>query len=430
MHMGDFHISVERISKTEGHASLEVEVVKGKVENVKLKVEENKRFFTQAVRGKEYLSVPQFVSRICGTCSIAHALASTEAIEKGLGIEVSEQTILMKKLLSFGLMIRDHAMHLYFFTLPDIFGKDSLLELSDEDPEIVKDAFDVKDAGNFVCKIIGGRAVHPTELRIGGFSRIPTKEETEEAIKKLKNVREKVLKLISILEECDFNFTKKRNYVALCAPQFNFIEGEIRSSDGIVIPEEKFMDFVTRVVIPYSQATAFQFEGKEYMVGALARINLNKEALIEETKESIPEALKIFPSDNVYHNNLAQAIEILHSVDSCISIFENYKFRQETLPEIKVKATESVGVVEAPRGTLYHMVYLNEEGKVKFANFVIPTAQNHIQMERDIKILVERMVEEKKDKHEIQHEIEKLIRAYDPCFSCASHFLKIKWKVS
>lgn len=423
MHEG---FRIERMSKTEGHASLEVEVEKGKVKEVKLKVGENKRFFTQAVRKKEYLAVPQFVSRICGTCSVAHVLASTEAIEKGLGIEVSEQTVLMKKLLAFGLMIRDHAMHLYFFTLPDYFGKDSLLELSDEDPELVKDAFDVKDAGNFVCKIIGGRAVHPTTIRIGGFARIPTQEELVEATNKLKSVRPKILKLIEILSRSEFVFEKKRNYVALCAPEFNFVEGEIRTSEGTVIPEERFFDFVNRVVIPYSQATGFQFEGKEYMVGALARLNLNKEALLPETKESVKEYLKRFPSNNIYDNNLAQAIEILHSIDSCTSVFQNYRFREEALPVIKVKACEGIGVIEAPRGTLYHMVYLTEDGKVKFANFVIPTAQNQIQMERDIKDLVQQMIE--KSEHEIQHAVEKLIRAYDPCFSCASHFLKVKWK--
>ena len=427
MHEG-FNITIDRISKTEGHASLEIEVSDGKVKDAKLKVAENKRFFTQAVRKKDYLTVPQFVSRICGTCSIAHALASTEAIEKGLGISITEQTLLMKKLLSFGLMIRDHAMHLYFFTLPDIFEKDSLLELSDEQPELIKDAFDVKDAGNFVCKTVGGRAVHPTNLRIGGFARIPTKAEVEEALNKLKGVREKTLKLIDILSKSELVFEKKRNYVALCSPQFNFIEGEIRTADGTVIPEEKFFDFVNRVVIPYSQATGFQFEGREYMVGALARLNLNKDALHPETKASVAYCLERFPSDNLYDNNLAQAIEILHSIDSCISVFESYEFKEESLPEFCIKPTEGIGVVEAPRGTLYHMVYLDEEGKVKYANFVIPTAQNQIQMERDIKDLVQQLVDQGIDKHEIQHEVEKLIRAYDPCFSCASHFLRIKWK--
>ncbi|MEM5869598.1 MAG: Ni/Fe hydrogenase subunit alpha [Candidatus Aenigmatarchaeota archaeon] len=423
----DFQIGIEKISKTEGHAKLEVEVSGGKVKDVKLKVAENKRFFTQATRKKEYLAVPQFVSRICGTCSIAHVLASTEALEKGLRVRVSEQAMVMKKLLAFGLMIRDHAMHLYFFTLPDIFEKDSLLELSDEQPNLIKDAFDVKDAGNFVCKIIGGRAVHPTEVRIGGFSRVPSEEEIEEAVSKLKNVRKKALELIDILAKCKLSFEKERNYVALCSPSFNFIEGEIRTFEGTVIPEENFADFVDRVVIPYSQATSFQFEGKEYMVGALARLNLNKVALHPKTIKSVGNILERFPSHNIYDNNLAQAIEILHSIDSCISIFENFSFKQEDLPKISVKATEGIGVVEAPRGTLYHMVYLNEEGKVKYANFIIPTAQNQIQMEKDIKDLVQKLLDEGKDKHEMQHAIERLIRAYDPCFSCASHFLKIKW---
>lgn len=424
MHL-DFDFTIEGISKTEGHASLDVKVRKGKVKEVRLRVNENKRFFTQGVRGKKFEEVPTFLSRICGTCSIAHVLASTEAIERVLGIRVSEQTLILRKLMMFGLMIRDHALHLYFFSLPDIFKKDSILEFAKRKPELLKDAFEVKAAGNSLSKLVGGRAIHPTFTRIGGFSRIPKKDDIQRVLRELKEVRERVLNLIEIFYSSKLEFSRKTTYVALCTPDFNFLEGEIRSSDGIIIPEEEYWNFVNRLVLPYSQSTAFQFTGKPYRVGALARINLNSVSLDEDTKKDVKEFLKRFPSDNIFDNNLAQAIEILHSIDSSIKILESYEFKEEKLPEIKPKGGEGIGVVEAPRGTLYHMIYLNEEGKVKFTNLVIPTAQNQIQMELDIRDLIEENL--KKSKHEIQHSVERLIRAYDPCFSCASHFLKINW---
>jgi coenzyme F420-reducing hydrogenase alpha subunit len=421
----DFDINIDHISKTEGHADLEIRVRGGKVEDVKLKISENKRFYTQAIRNKVFNGVPQLVSRICGTCSIAHLTCSTEAVEKALGIQPSEQTILLRKLTMYGMMIRDHAMHLYFFVLPDIFEKDSILEFDKSLSKWVEQAFAIKGAGNNLSKLIAGRAVHATYEQIGYFSSLPKKDDVKKMIEQLKAVRHELFDLLDLLHECNFRFERKTNFVALCTNDFSFLEGMIKSSDGVEIAEEDYWDYLNRVVIPYSQATGFKFEGKEYMVGAAARLALNKDALHRETKKDAQKYISIFPSFNVYHNNLAQAVEILHSIDHSIEILETTEFKEEPRPEVKVKAGKGVGVVEAPRGTLYHMIDLTSDGKIRYGNFVIPTAQNQIKMENDIRILVEQMLD--KDKHEIQHEIEKLIRAYDPCMSCASHFLRIKW---
>ncbi len=421
----DFDINIEHLSKTEGHADLEIRVRNGKVEDVKLKISENKRFYTQAIRNKVFNSVPQLVSRICGTCSIAHLTCSIEAVEKALGIQPSEQTILLRKLAMYGMMIRDHAMHLYFFVLPDVFEKDSILDFDKSLSKWVEQAFAIKGAGNNLSKLIAGRAVHATYEQIGYFSNLPKKDDVKKIIEELKAVRQDVFDLLDLLYECKFKFERKTNYVALCTDDFSFLEGRIKSSDGVEIAEEDYWDYLNRVIIPYSQATGFKFEGKEYMVGAIARLALNKDALHRDAKRDAQKYLSVFPSFNVFHNNLAQAIEILHSIDHSIEILETTEFKEEPRPEIKLKAGKGIGVVEAPRGTLYHMIDLTSDGKVRYGNFVIPTAQNQIKMENDIKMLVEQMLD--RDEHEIQHEIEKLIRAYDPCMSCASHFLRIKW---
>jgi coenzyme F420-reducing hydrogenase alpha subunit len=421
----DFEISIENLSKIEGHANLDVKVRKGKVEYVKLKISENKRFYTQAIRSKQFETVPQLVSRICGTCSIAHLTCCTEAVEKALKIEPSDQTILLRKLSMYGMIIRDHAMHLYLFCLPDIFGKDSVLDFDEAQHELIHHAFEVKKAGNDLSKLVAGRAVHPTYSQIGYFSHIPDKKETRQVIDELKRIRSHIFELVRIFYDCNFIFRKKTRFVALATEDFSFLEGVIKTSQGLCIPEENYWEHLHRLIIPYSQATAFEFEGKEFMVGALARMNLNREKLHIETKRDLTKYIRLFPSENIYYNNLAQAIETMHCIDHSIEILENNDFKQEPKPKIKIKESKGVGVIEAPRGTLYYAISLDKTGKILYGNLVIPTAQNQVKMERDIKILVSQNID--KDKKFIQHEIEKLIRAYDPCMTCATHFLKVNW---
>lgn len=433
MHTQDFDINLENLAKIEGHTDLEIKVRGGKAVDIKLKITENKRFYTQGVRGKDARSVPNLVSRICGTCSIAHLTCCTEAVEHGFGIHPTEQTRILRRLTYNGLIIRDHAMHLYLFVMPDLFNKDSILEF-DENNELehalVHDAFDVKKAGNELCTAIAGRAVHATFMQVGSFIKIPLPEELKKAREGLAAVRPKVLDLIDVFYKCDFEFNRNTRFVALAADPFSFLDGEILSSTGTCIPEELFFEHLERVVIPYSQATGYEFEGKDYMVGALSRLNLSKQSLHKYTKKDSSKYLKEFPSNNVYANNLAQAIEILHCIDESIELIDTWEFKAEPRVEIKPREGTGIGVIEAPRGTLYYRLDLNKEGLVKFANLVIPSSQNQINMENDVKILVNEGLEDGQGKEWIQHEIEKLVRAYDPCMSCASHFLKFKWKKS
>lgn len=421
----DFDILIEGLSKIEGHASLDVKVRNSKVEDVKLKISENKRFYTQAIRGKQFQTVPQLVSRICGTCSVAHLTCCTEAVEKALEIEPSEQTIMLRKLMMYGMMIRDHAMHLYLFSLPDILGKDSVLDFDERQHELVHQAFDVKKAGNDLSKLIGGRAIHPPYAQVGSFSHIPEKSETKKVVEELKKVRAHVFDLIKIFYDCDFSFRRRTTFVALTTNDFSFLEGIIKSSRYLVIPEQFYWDHLHRVIIPYSQAAGYEFEGRDFMVGALARMNLNREKLHKHTRNDLAKYIRTFPSENIYHNNLAQAIETVHCIDHSIEILENNDFNKEREVKFKIREGKGVGVIEAPRGTLYYAIDLDSQGKIIYGNLVIPTAQNQIKMENDIRRLVAKNLDKGKDF--IQHEIEKLIRAYDPCMTCATHFLKVKW---
>lgn len=424
MHKGD--ITLDSLSKIEGHADLVITVKNNKVEDVKLKITEHKRFFTQAMHGKNIEVLPQHLSRICGTCSIAHLLCSIESIEKAIGIKVSEQTKILRKLSMYGLMIRDHALHLYLLALPDVLGKDSALDFGEEYHQYIHDAFDIKAVGNNLAIFAAGRSVHAPYPVVGGFSHIPDNSQIPELIKSLEEIRKTVLNLIEVYYNCPFKFERKTNFVGLKAEEYGFIEGKIHTSSRKIIEEKDYLNHLNHIVIPYSESSAYEFEGEEYMVGALARINLGKELLHRRTQETCKKYLKEFPSYNIYWNNLAQAIEILHSIDHSIEILGKTKFKQESPVKFKAKASEGVGVVEAPRGTLYHRVKMDENGIVTEGDIIVPTSQNQINMRDDLKKLVQENISKSKD--EITKEAEKLIRAYDPCMSCASHFLKVKWE--
>jgi coenzyme F420-reducing hydrogenase alpha subunit len=339
---------------------------------------------------------------------------------------------MLKKLVMYGLNIRDHALHLYLFALPDMYGKDAFLDFDESDPEQhqhLHDAFDIKAAGNYLANIIGGRSVHAMHPTIGGFLHFPTKEEVAEAIGKLEAVRPAVLRCIETFERLPFHLDIDTQYMALISrDSFGFLDGVIRTSDGQAIEEDEYRAHLERTVIPYSQASGYQYKGRSYLVGSLARLNIAKDQLHPKTKESIPSALAKFPSTDVFHNNLAQAIEILHCLDHAIELLQNNEIKPEDIVKKPARDAVGVGVVEAPRGTLYHKIVIGSNGLVKEGEVIVPTGQNQINIERHVGALVEKLIREPDmTKEKMQWEIEKLIRAYDPCMSCASHFLEINW---
>ncbi|MFH0711379.1 MAG: nickel-dependent hydrogenase large subunit [Candidatus Aenigmatarchaeota archaeon] len=424
--MHTFDIDIKGLSKIEGHADLHVKVKNNKVEDVELLILENRRFYEQAVQNADYNSVPQSIARVCGTCSLAHTICNLEAIERALKIIPSDQTILMRQLAMNGLMIRDHALHLYFFSLPDLLKKDSILDFNENDKyehKLLHDSFDVKQAGNDLSTLVAGRAVHPMFPIVGGFSSFPKPGNVKQVIVKLKAVRQKTIDLIDVFGKWDENFKTKTEFASLINADFNFLSGNILAA-GETLDEQDYINHLNEFLIPYSTSKGYEFEGKVFMVGSLARLNQNKKGLHKDTRKDVD--LSVFPTSNVFQNNLAQAIEILHSIDASIEILEKHHFKKEDPATPQKNSGEGVGVIEAPRGLLYHYVDI-KDGKVKKAKIIVPSSQNQIKMEKDIGMLVESMLP-KNGKKNIEWEIEKLIRAYDPCMSCAAHFLKVKWE--
>lgn len=430
MHSQSFDITIRNLSKIEGHTDLDVEVRDGKVTRARLQISENKRFFTAAAVGKPALAIHQIVSRICGTCSIAHLMCCINCVENALEVTPSDQTKRLRDLLLYGLNIRDHAMHLYLFCLPDIFGKDSVLEFADEgyEHDLVHKAFDVKSAGNDLCVLSGGRAVHSPFPQVGGFMKIPKKEDAARVAATLKKVRDAALEFVEIFATRDASFDTETTYIALRNDRASYLEGELYSSEGICVGRKNFRDYLKKRVVPYSQAPGFEYRENPYVVGALARLNLNRDTLHPRTRKDLAKYLGMFPSKNIFHNNLAQAIEIVHCIDSSVDILESAEFKDEPRTVVKPKRSEGVGVLEAPRGTLYYNLKIDDAGKVSFADLVIPTSQNQIKMDKDIGVLVQDRLDRGMGRESIPLEIERLIRAYDPCMSCATHFLKVNWK--
>lgn len=427
-HMHTFDLTIGEISKIEGKASLVVKVKDGKVDECKFAITEFKRFYTQALRGKDIVGLPQLSCRICGTCSNAHLLCAIKAAESALGISPTEQTKLLRKLVNYGLIIRDHALHCYVFALPDVLGIDNILELDENNPEqhrILKDTFEVKAAGNALGKAIGGRSVHAPYPTVGGFSKLPDQAEFPALIKQLEDARPAVLRLIRVFSDCQFAFNREIEFLAQMGAEYNFLEGPIVGTNGEHIPDTEYGNFLEHVVIPYSHASGYKYKANVYMTGAIARLNLAKDKLHEKTKQDASDALKLFPSKNIYHNNVAQAIEILHAIDSSIDILRSAAISPEKPLPIQRKAGTGVGVIEAPRGMLFYKIQIDDKGAMKDVQIVVPTGQNQIGIEQSLYEYISANLD--KGQEALALDSEKIVRAYDPCMSCASHFLRIKW---
>jgi coenzyme F420-reducing hydrogenase alpha subunit len=430
--MHNVDITLDNITKIEGNAGLEVSIKDGKVEDLKFIISDYRRFYTEAVKGKPFIAAPSFLSRICGTCSVSHLFASIEAIEKTQGIVPSEQTMMLRRLAYDGLMIRDHALHLYFFVLPDLLGLDSILDIPDDENDkghvLLHDSFDIKRAGTNISNVVIGAAVHAPYPTPGGFIKLPDPAEFPKLVEELKKIRPQVIRGIQTFADWDINMTRNSDYMCLRNDKgFNFLDGKVINSTGLKVDESEFHSFLKSVVIPYSQAEGYVFSEvhEDYLVGSLARINFNKDQLHDKTRDDLGQILDIFPSNNVHHNNLAQAIEILHCVDEAIDILTTIEIKDEKPIRKPPQAGTGVGVIEAPRGILYHMAKTDEKGMLVDYDVIVPTAQNQINIENDLKKFFTENVD--KEKEWLKIEAEKIIRAYDPCMSCATNFLKIDW---
>ncbi len=425
-------ISVEHIARVEGHGNIYVEIENGRARKVEMRVVEGSRMFEAFLRGRNYVETPEIASRVCAICSASHLIASIKAIEDAVGVQPDEQTVLLRKLAIMGETIQSHVLHIYLLALPDYLGYPSVVHMVKEHGEAVKKALEMKKLGNDMAEVVGGRAVHLITPMVGGLTYVPKKSHLHSLKKRVLDLlpwAEKTVEIFGGLENPPLE--RKTEYIALYDPEeFCFYGGEktvIRSSEGWTAPINRYREYITEAVVPYSTAKFGVRNGHGFMVGALARLNLNYDHLCDEAKEAVEKTPIRFPATNPFLNNFAQAVETLHCFHESIRILDDLECMdlREKRPEMDMKKHGwGHSAVEAPRGTLYHSYLVNEKGIVEEADIITPTAQNWKNLEEDIEALVPLVSDRGYD--EIQMAIEMNVRAYDPCISCSTHVTQVK----
>jgi sulfhydrogenase subunit alpha len=421
-------ITLNHIAKIEGHAHLDLKIEKNKVIECKLKAAEGARFFEALVVGKHVEDVQEIVSRICGICSSSHTVASILGLEEALKIKPTAQQTFIREMLMLGERIRSHATHLYFLSLPDYFGAESVLDLGPEHRGKIDDALKMITVGNKIVETFGGREMHPflkVKEELGEF-------DTDGLLKSLGGIKSVVRKTIDLFAGIDYlKIERDADYLCLHEGRvYANISGKIVSNTG-KFEDDDYKKHLEENVKEYATSKFVLKNGKPYMLGAQARVNNNHVQLDHETKGVLMEVmdkLKLnFPLNDPHYNLICQAIEILQAVNRTIALIEKAP-KKEDVKKVLIRAGKGVSSVEAPRGTLFHEYILDKDGKVTYCNIITPTAQNLNMMEADIVRLVDLLLEEGgHSKKDIVSGVEKLIRAYDPCFSCSTHFLTVDW---
>ncbi len=427
--MTNMTIDVHHITRVEGHGNIVVNVTNGKLEQCDLAIVETPRFFEAMLKGRPYMEASHITSRICGICATGHATASLRATENALGVVPTKQTKMLRKLAFFGEILDSHILHVYMLVAPDFLGVGSVIPLAKQEPEIVMRALRMKKLSGDLCAIVAGRHTHPIAMTVGGFTHYPTKEELLAIRKRFEAARVDVKETVDLFESLELPaFTRETEYIALRKPdEYAFIDGEITSSDGGTWPLKDYLSVTNEYLVQHSTAKHAKNKRDSYMVGALARININFDKLHPHAK-SVAEQLGLTPVvTNPYAISVAQVVEIVHAIEESIHILDELignclKWEEPVKPERL--SGEGVGAAEVPRGTLFHH-YTIENGVIQKANCIIPTGQNLANIEADMRELVPTILD--KPQEEITQSLEMLVRAYDPCISCSAHLLNVEF---
>lgn len=431
--MRNVDIDVKHVTRVEGHGNIAVNVRDGSITKLELQIVESPRFFEAFLRGRRWYEAPHITCRVCGICSVGHTSASVKAVEDACGITPSEQTLLLRRLLLNGEQIQSHVLHVLFLAVPDFLGVGSVIPLAETHPDVVKRALRMKRLANDMCMILAGRHIHPIASHPGGFTHVPTRDELIDMKRRLEECREDLAETAQVYGTLPVpDFERDTDYLSLK----NTSNGEYAFYDGDMVtvrhPEpldgRKYREWVKERVAPHSAAkhTKSPF-ASEYMVGALARFNNNHEQLHPAAKQ-VAESLGLKAvCTNPFHNNTAQLVETVHCVENSLELIDELLTRGVQLEPLveRTKSGTGVGVVDVPRGILFHEYTIDDDGIITGANLIIPTGQNLANIEADIREYVPQLLEQGLGKEEITLQLEMLVRAYDPCISCATHFLEV-----
>ena len=420
-------IEVPVLTRVEGEGALELDIQNGKLQSLRLRIYEPPRLFEKLLEGRPYTEVPDIVARICGICPVAYQMSAAQAIENIFQLNPEPWVRAMRRLLYCGEWIESHALHIHLLALPDFLGFDSIIGMAEKYPDEVRRGLKLQQLGNRIIERIGGRSVHPVSVRAGGFTAAPKQEDMQTLRVNLEAALQDAEALLRwtctlSLPNDEQSFT----CVALHHPdEYPMNEGRIHSDSGLDIAIDQYPQHFHELQVPHSTALHSHLQGKPYLVGPLARINLNYEQLPEQIKKILEQSGIHFPSKNMFHSIIARATEVYFAMLEAVRILQNYQLPLQSFAQTSPKAGVGVGCTEAPRGILWHRFELDAAGNVSNAIIIPPTSQNQARIEEDLKIALEKFGLDQDD-DAIRKLGEALIRNYDPCISCATHFLTMK----
>ena len=425
--MNDRTIKVDYLARVEGEGALYVKMSGDQVTDVKFRIFEPPRFFEAFLRGRAYSEAPDITARICGICPVAYQMSAVHAMEHAFGISVEGQLRALRRLLYCGEWIESHTLHVYMLHAPDFLGYPDAIRMAQDYPDLVKRALQMKKAGNAIVSFIGGREIHPVNVRVGGFYKVPKKQEFGPLVEQLKWGRDTALETVRWVAQLPFpDFEQDYEFVALWHPnEYPFNEGVLVSNRGLNIPVKEYEDHFVEEHVPYSNAlhSVLKDRGSPYFVGPLARYNLNFDQLSPLAKQAARAAGLGSACRNPFQSIIVRSVEILYAFDEALRIIEEYE--QPESPALRVRPVAATGCActEAPRGILYHRYRIDDGGTIRDAKIIPPTSQNQKVIEHDLWRYVERYKDAPEE--QLTWQCEQAIRNYDPCISCATHFLKL-----
>ncbi len=424
-------IEVKYLARVEGEGALKIRIENKVIKELELKIFEPPRFFEAFLRGRDFLEAPDITSRICGICPVAYQTSAVSAMEDACGFSVTESTRVLRRLLYLGEWIESHTLHMYMLHAPDFLGYESGIHMAKDFPTEVKQGLELKKIGNELMSLVGGREIHPINMKVGGFYRFPRKRELTDFLPRLERAQALAVKTIRLVATFPFpDFSRDYEFVALRSnrPEYPVEGGRIHSNRGLDIDVSEYEKHFEEIHVAHSTALHSVHKGfGSYHVGPLARLALNYDRL---SPLALKEAEKVGwdpENQNPFRSIVARAIEVLYACEEGIRLIGAYlePTAEAVAAKVLPRASIGMGISEAPRGILYHRYELNDDGTIADAKIVPPTSQNQSCIEKDLYELVTTRMAWGKQK--LTHLCEQAIRNYDPCISCSTHFLKVTW---
>ncbi len=419
-------IKVDYLARVEGEGALLVKIKGQQVTEVQFKIFEPPRFFEAFLRGRKFHEAPDITARICGICPIAYQMSACHAIEDAFGIKITGPIRDLRRLIYCGEWIESHALHVYLLHAPDFLGYQDAIRMAKEHPDEVKRGLRLKKAGNEIVRLLGGREIHPINVRVGGFYKVPRKEEFAALAEELKWARDAALATVRWVATFVFpDFDRDYEFVALRHPdEYPFNEGRLVSNKGLDIAIREYDQNFVEDHVSHSNALQSRLhERNSYFVGPQARYNLNFDRLSPMAQEAARSAGLGAVCRNPFQSIIVRSVEMVYACDEALRIIEQYEIPDQPAVNVEPRVSTGYGCTEAPRGICYHRYRLDDRGVIMDARIVPPTSQNQKTIESDVRQFVQSRLLLPKDK--LQWQCEQAVRNYDPCISCATHFLKL-----